>query len=141
VHILFVRGDRVLLLLRANTGYEDGNYSVPAGHLDGDEEVLVAATREAHEEIGVTIETARLVGVMHRLASEERIDFFVEADEWSGEIRNCEPKKCADLHWYDIAALPPNTVPYVRRAIESYRAGRWFTSFGWDAMATGGATA
>jgi 8-oxo-dGTP pyrophosphatase MutT (NUDIX family) len=55
VHIFFIRGGTVLLLRRFNTGYEDGNYSVPAGHLEGDETVVQAAIREAREEIGVEL--------------------------------------------------------------------------------------
>ncbi|MDQ3005393.1 MAG: NUDIX domain-containing protein, partial [Chloroflexota bacterium] len=52
VHLLFFRQNEMLLLRRFNTGFRDGEYSVPAGHLDGGEPVMSAATREAQEEVG-----------------------------------------------------------------------------------------
>src|SRR5215471_13215724 len=88
VHLFLIRDGRVLLLRRANTGYEDGSYSVPAGHLDGGEEVTVAAIREAREEIGIGLarSAVSVVGVMHQRSDVEYIDFFVAASTWSGEI-------------------------------------------------------
>jgi 8-oxo-dGTP diphosphatase len=79
VHIFLVRDGQVLLLRRFNTGYEDGNYSVVAGHLDGGEEVKAAAIREAQEEVGIRIapQDLRIVGVMHRMSNDERVDFFL----------------------------------------------------------------
>ena len=132
VHLFLVREQHVLLLRRWNTGYEDGNYSVPAGHLDGGEQVKAAAIREAREEIGVEIapEDLLIVGVMHRMAEDERIDFFVSATRWTGEPHNREPNKCDQLRWADLGNLPENVIPYVRRALESYQAGQWFESFG-----------
>jgi ADP-ribose pyrophosphatase YjhB (NUDIX family) len=133
VHLFLLRGDAILLLRRLNTGYEDGNYSVIAGHLDGGEEVIAAAVREAHEEAGISIwpEDVTVVGVMHRRSDSERIDFFVTVARWEGEIVNREPEKCDDLAWFPLDRLPLNIVPYVRQAITNYRAGRWFDSFGW----------
>ena len=135
VHVLLLRGGEVLLLRRTNTGYQDGNFSTIAGHLDGGEEVLAAAVREAREEAVVTLDPAdlRVVGVMHNRGDDyEYIDFFVAAERWEGEIVNAEPHKCAELAWHPLDNLPPNTIPYVRRALENYRRGIWFDSFGWD---------
>lgn len=133
VHIFLIRDGKVLLLRRFNTGYEDGNYSVVAGHLNGDEEVKTAAIREAHEEVGIRIAPAdlRVVGVMHRKSNDERVDFFLTAASWSGEITNTEPDKCDRLAWFDVDDLPENVIPYVRRALDNYRRGKWFDSFGW----------
>jgi 8-oxo-dGTP diphosphatase len=133
VHLFLIREGRVLLLRRFNTGYEDGSYSVVAGHLDGGEPVKQAMIREAHEEVGITIapEDVDVVGVMHRRSEDERIDWFLAASSWSGEVTNAEPHKCDRLDWFPLDALPDNVIPYVRRAIDNYRRGAWFDSFGW----------
>ena len=134
VHLFLIRDGQVLLLRRYNTGYEDGNYSVIAGHLNGDEEVKTATMREAREEAGIEIDPAdlRVVGVMHRRSNDERIDFFLAADRWSGQLVNREPHKCDQLAWFDLEDLPDNVIPYVERALHNYRSGRWFDSFGWE---------
>jgi len=133
VHLFLLRDGRVLLLRRYNTGYEDGKYSVVAGHVDGGEEITAAMAREAWEEAGIAIAPGDLevVGVMHRRSAEERIDFFLVAWRWAGEVTNREPDKCYELAWFDLDALPANVIPYVRRALDNYRAGRWFDTFGW----------
>jgi ADP-ribose pyrophosphatase YjhB (NUDIX family) len=123
----------VLLLRRYNTGYQDGNYSVVAGHLNGGERVKAAAIREAREEVGIHIagEDLDVVGVMHRLSDDERIDFFLTASRWTGRVTNQEPEKCDRLGWFDVDELPDNVIPYVRRALRNFRRGCWFDSFGW----------
>jgi len=70
VYVIFQREGKVLLLKRANTGYMDGLYSLPAGHVDGDEPAVLAAVREAQEEVAVTLtrDSLRLAHVMHRQA-------------------------------------------------------------------------
>ena len=133
VHLFFFHEDQVLLLRRFNTGFRDGEYSVPAGHLDGNETVMAAAAREAEEEVGVQIEPEHLVfsSVMHRLDGEERVDFFVRATSWHSEPFNNEPDKCDDVRWAAINALPENTVPYIRRALQNHLDGIKFDEFGW----------
>ena len=133
VHLLLVRDGKILMLRRYNTGYQDGNYSVVAGHIDGEEELKTAMIREAKEEAGIEIspENLTVVGVLHLMEDDEYVSFFLHASNYSGEIVNREPDKCDDLTWFDLDDLPPNTIPYVRRAIQNYRSGIWFDSLGW----------
>jgi ADP-ribose pyrophosphatase YjhB (NUDIX family) len=133
VHLLFFREGKILLSRRFKTGFRDGEYSVPAGHLDGDETVIAAAAREAAEEVGVHIEPQDLFfsSVMHRNEGDERVDFFLHVRAWSGEPVNIEPDKCDDLRWEEVDSLPANTVPYVRQAIRNHFDGVCFEEFGW----------
>jgi 8-oxo-dGTP pyrophosphatase MutT (NUDIX family) len=132
VHLFLFRENQILLSRRFNTGFRDGEYSVPAGHLDGNETVLAAAAREAEEEIGVQIEAKDTVfsSVMHRIEGDERIDFFVNVRKWLGEPFNAEPEKCDDLRWVDINQLPANIVPYVRQALQNHLSGLHFDEYG-----------
>ncbi len=133
VHLLFIRENQILVARRFNTGYRDGDYSVPAGHLDGGETVIAAGMREAKEEVGVTLEADGMTfsSVVHRNEGEERVDFIVQVHKWSGEIVNAEPDKCDDLRWVDMNNLPGNIIPYVGKAIKNHRDGIVFDEFGW----------
>ena len=137
VYILLVRERKILMLRRANTGYEDGNYSLVAGHADGNEALTDAIIREAREESGVLIarEELQLKVVMHRISNDERLDFFFEPKKWTGEPKNREPEKCDDLNWFSLDQLPENTIPYIREAIRCYREGIFYSEVGWEKAA------
>jgi 8-oxo-dGTP pyrophosphatase MutT (NUDIX family) len=135
VNLLLRDGDRILLGLRRG-GFAAGMYGPPAGHLELGESVLDALTREAHEEIGITIASAdaRFVQVMHNAYGIGRIAFFFEVRTWSGDITNREPDKCDELRWFPLDGLPDALmVPYIRDAIASYREGSLpaLTFHGW----------
>lgn len=120
VYLVLRKDNKVLLLRRANTGYQDGLYGLVAGHLDGNEGATEAMAREAKEEAGITIDPnhLRFVHVSHRLSrneiGQERIDIFFEATQWMGEIVNVEPHKCDDLAWFSVSELPEAMIPFVR---------------------------
>ncbi len=138
VFFLLVKEDKVLLASRFNTGYEDGNYNMVAGHVDGKETMREAMVREAKEEAGITIVPADLKHLltMHRwcedMGGHERIGFYFTADKWEGEITNTEPDKCDDLSWFSLADLPKNMTPHIRHAIDSHLKGLTYTEFNWE---------
>lgn len=134
-HLLLFQQEKILLLRRFNTGYEDGNYSVVAGHLDGNESCTQAMVREAQEEAGIELrlEDLQVVHVMNRRKSdgEERIDFFIIAKSWKGEPRIMEPHKCDDLSWFSLDSLPDNIVLYIKYAIECIKQSIFYSEYGW----------
>jgi 8-oxo-dGTP pyrophosphatase MutT (NUDIX family) len=136
VHLLLFKDDQILLSRRYNTGWNDGNYGVVSGHIDGDETMYEAMKREASEEAGIDIleEDLEIVQVMHRKKTdEERIDYFLICKKYNGTITNTEPNKCDDLSFFNINNLPDNMVEYVKAGIENYMAGIKFSQYGWDA--------
>lgn len=128
-------GGSLLMIRRFNTGYQDGNYSVIAGHIEPDESAREAMRREAREEadIDVEVENLECVHTMHRHKSDgtTKLDLFFHCTRWSGEITNAEPHKCDEMAWTPRAELPPNTVPYIRAAINAIDSGHRFSEFGW----------
>src|SRR5262245_34969332 len=111
VYLILVKDEKILLLRRFQTGYEDGNYSLVAGHVDGKETMRAAISREAREEAGMELDPLKLQHVltMHRWCGDhERIGFFFTIKEWHGEVKNIEPDKCDDLSWFSLNRLPDN---------------------------------
>ena len=133
VYLLLIKDGKVLLLRRFQTGYEDGNYSLVAGHLNGGESMKSAMAREAKEEAGIVVDEADITHALtlHRLANDERVELFFTAKKWEGEITNMEPEKCDDLSWFPLDHLPENTIPYIRTVIEAYTKGETYVEVGW----------
>ncbi len=133
-HTFLLRCGSVLLIRRAGTGFEDGNYGPVGGHLEGVESIRQAAIRECREEIGVEVDQADLevVGVTHYISpTGEGIDFFLSTKRWRGEPY---PRaECDELRWCPLNTLPKNIIPFVRRAIEHHLlSGSWFDEIGWE---------
>ena len=133
VHMLFIRENNILLSRRFQTGYMDGYYSVPAGHLDGGETITRAAIRESYEETGTTVspQDISFATVIHRYEDEERVDFFVWVRHWDKEPVNTETHKCDDLSWFPLSDLPVNLIPYIDQGLKNALQGIPFSAFGW----------
>lgn len=136
VYLFLKKDGGILLTRRMNTGYEDGNYMVPSGHVEKGESLTDAVVRETAEEVGVVVlkENLHLVHTMYRAAHDatgERADFFFEASRWEGEPYNKEPEKCDEVAWFPLGALPKNIVGYLRIAINSAEQDAPLSELGW----------
>lgn len=133
VHLLLRRGNEVLFGQRQNTGYEDGAWHLPSGHLEAGESVIAALIREADEEIGVAIkvEDVQFSHIMHNSSSGGRMAFFFTVRSWQGEPANREPNKCTALEWFAADALPDHMISYCRTAMERIASGTPFSIYDW----------
>jgi 8-oxo-dGTP diphosphatase len=122
-YLILTKNNKILLLKRFNTGYEDGNYSLIAGHVENGETFTDTIIREAEEEAGIIVQRKNLkvVHIMHRKShsgpKNERVDVFFTTKAWSGKIINKEPRKCEELAWFDLNNLPSNTIKYVKHVL------------------------
>ena len=95
INLIIKDGDKTLLFFR-NDGffsYGGGWWVMPAGHIEQGETALVAAIREAKEELDIDIlpEDIEFSHIISNLASKtESFDFFFTVNKFSGTIRNCE---------------------------------------------------
>ncbi|EPC5194187.1 NUDIX hydrolase [Edwardsiella piscicida] len=128
VYLILERDGRFLLARRANTGFADGCWSLPAGHVEAGESASQAMAREAQEEIGLTRDPAALrhVYTLHRRSADRTYvdQWFYLADD-DAVIDNREPHKCDALTWFAPDALPQETLPYVRRVLTEFRHGHY----------------
>jgi 8-oxo-dGTP diphosphatase len=128
-------GREVLLQLRQNTGYMDDMWAAAAaGHVEPGETAYDAAHREAAEELGITGLDLRFELTMQRTAHDlpidERVDFFFTATTFTGEARIMEPRKCADLRWFPLDALPDPVVPHEAHALAHLGQDAGYLTFG-----------
>lgn len=134
-YVFLEQEGKFLITRRRNTGYQDGNYQVPAGHIDEDELPSEAAIRETKEEVGVDIrpEDLEFVHVSYRPKhddTDDRVDFFFRAKKWFGEVKIMEPEKCDDLRWVAPEEMPTNVSLHVRDAMRCVQEGIFFNELG-----------
>lgn len=139
-YLVLIKDGKILLARRFNTGYMDGNYSLPAGHVDKGETFTQCMIREVKEEIGIDIksEDSKVAHLMHRFSGAEwgdegyRIDLFFTTDKWKGSPEIKEPEKCDDLSWHDLNNLPDDIIPYIKQALDCIKNKVFYSEFGWQ---------
>jgi 8-oxo-dGTP diphosphatase len=141
VYGVLVEEGRVLLMRRAGSGYRDGQWGLPAGHLDGDEDLVSALVRELREELAITVAAGdvRLGLVLHSRAEDEYdseyLHLFFQVAKWDGTPVIAEPDKCTELVWAEPGHLPVGVIDYVVSALQALHHGRRLVLTGWPTVA------
>jgi 8-oxo-dGTP diphosphatase len=140
-YLIFRQAEKIAFLLRENTPWMNGYYSLPSGKVDrkgedGSESFTATAIHEGDEEVGAKIKPENLKHLltMHRNESGQDmvwVDVFFEVTDWEGELRNAEPDIHKSLDFFDPSHLPENVIPSIRFALEAIEAGKAYVEYGW----------
>ncbi len=132
-YLLLKKGNQVLLLRRFKTGWGDGMYTLPSGHVEGTETARDTMKREAKEEVGIEIDLKdlKVVHIQQRNASDRKyVDFYLIAEKWKGEPKNNEPEKSDDVRWFDIDKIPTNTLEFITIVIKKIGNNEFYSEHG-----------
>jgi len=136
---IFIKRKKILLLRRFNTGWRDGEYTLPAGHLEKGETIAKAMSRESFEETGLkifpsdfTLVHTMLVGVNKKDKNDhDYLYFFLQAKKWDGTFLVREADKCDRIDWFPVKNLPKNILPHISKAVDCINKGIFFSEINW----------
>ena len=119
----------VLLALRKNTGYRDGEYELPGGHVEEGEDLMQAMVREAKEELLINIkeQDLKIAHVLHHYTG-NRVNFILTTNIFEGIPSVGEPEKCEKLEWFNINDLPENTTKKVKKSMQEINSNIFYSS-------------
>ncbi|HKL43792.1 MAG TPA: NUDIX domain-containing protein [Candidatus Absconditabacterales bacterium] len=121
---LIVNDDNQILLLSHNKF--DGAWSQPGGSIEFGEDIESAIKREIKEELGVEIELFGPKTYAETIETKKgkKRHWLVGgrfAKIISGEPKNMEPEKHAEIKRFDLDDLPENITAFTKPYIEGYK--------------------
>jgi 8-oxo-dGTP diphosphatase len=131
VLIVVLKGNKVLLHKRKNTGWMDGWYDLPSGHVDSGESILEAAVREVYEEVGIKISTRNLelFHVSQANTDKSYTYFIFKTEAWEGQPHLKEPDMAEELDFYPLDSLPEKIPPYTHAGLENIESAKLTLSY------------
>jgi 8-oxo-dGTP diphosphatase len=124
-YMVIEEDNKILLQKRANSGYFDGYYSIPGGHLEEKERCIDCIIREVKEEIDVNVYTndIKLIYTLGTMEDSDYICLFFTTNKYDGKIRIMENDKCSELAFFDLDKLPNNLVPELKTFLKDRKNG------------------
>jgi|SRR3989344_2978008 len=123
VYAIIQNGEKILLLKRFNSGWMDGRYTLPSGHIDQRESPTGAVIREIKEETSVAVEKENLELVHVMYEKDAYIDFYFKVTSYSGEITHAEPERSSEILWEKDIKGNKNIIEKVKLSLLSYKSG------------------
>ncbi len=105
--IIIIRDNKILLGKRKNA-HGAGEWSLPGGHQEYNEDWEETARRELKEETDMDLKQAKFVSATNdRFPKEDKhyVTIFLQGIAY-GEPKLMEPDKCEKWEWFDLDALP-----------------------------------
>ena len=130
----------ILLLRRFQTGFMDGHWSLPGGHVEPGELPAEAAVRECQEETGVKVATPTPLCLLPyrsatRAAVHVGLNLVFVGRQWQHQPYLAEPQQADMLVWAPIATLPKPFTPWLRNVLALLRGGQWYEELSYDTRA------
>jgi 8-oxo-dGTP diphosphatase len=131
INVFVVRDDKLLLGKRKNTAGE-GQWGLPGGHLELEENMLDTAARELKEETSLTAKSFRFLNLVNDNAGNTRhyIQVGFLAEDVAGEVQLMEPERCSEWRWFPLDSLPENISFGHKKQTELFLAGTPFADQG-----------
>lgn len=124
---LIERNDRFLLVQEGKEAVR-GEWNLPAGGVDNEEDIKEAAIREAREETGLEVEPESLLGVFIDESDRSNatvLVFVFHSASRDGDPKTPESSEILDLDFFsrnEISELDVR-VPFLEEAIERFESG------------------
>ena len=133
------QNEEILLALRKNTGYNDGEYELPGGHVEEGEDLFQAMIREAKEELNIELkrEDLKIEHILHHYKG-NRLKFILSTSCYNGNIEIGEPDKCEKIEWFDIDKLPINMYDKSKKVIMEIQNGIFYDNSDFMLLNNGG---
>lgn len=134
VNLVVKQDNKICLMRRYNTGWNDGMYALMGGHVEDGENPIEAAVREASEELGIKVSKTDLKNVLTMAVNPDHIYLYFQCDKYDGVVTNKEPDQCDDVRFFDENSLPENIIGADKKALDLIINGQGekYTSYGYN---------
>ena len=134
INLIVKQEDKICLMRRFNTGWNDGMYALMGGHVEDGESPVSAVIREAREELGINVAEEDLTYLLTMSVNPDHIYLYFMVDKFEGKITNMEPEQCDDISFFQINELPENIIGADKKALSAIFGDKklCFASYGYE---------